>query len=113
MSLRYASLAYWDVGLPSGGDLAPSLGGRIERREKNSRTKISEYVHFLSRRKFLTFFGHPHQFFQILRFVTVLNVVGLRPFLHKKSHYFIKEFLDKTILNSVRAFARIRQHYLS
>src|SRR6218665_3241389 len=35
------------------------------------------------------------------------------PFLHKKNHYFRKEFLHKTIFYSVHPFARIRQHYFS
>src|SRR6218665_2855865 len=34
-------------------------------------------------------------------------------FLHKKKHYFRKEFLDDTFFYSVRTFARIRQHYFS
>src|SRR6218665_2506317 len=61
------------------------------------------------------FFSH-RPVFHILRFFTVLNVVYdtfLRPFLHKKNHYFRKEFLDKTIFYSVRASTRIRQHYFS
>src|SRR6218665_3918218 len=33
----------------------------------------------------------------------------IRPFLHKKNHYFRKEF----IFYSVHPFARIRQHYFS
>src|SRR6218665_317904 len=52
------------------------------------------------------------QVFQILRFFTVLKC-RIRPFLHKKNHYFRKEFLDKTIFYSVSTFARIRQNYFS
>src|SRR6218665_1006023 len=49
---------------------------------------------------------------QILRLFTVLTC-HMQPFLHKKNHYFSKEFLDKIIFYSVRTFARIKQHYFS
>src|SRR6218665_26926 len=48
----------------------------------------------------------------MLRFFTVLKC-RIRPFLHKKNHYFRKEFLDKTIFHSFRTFAHIRQNYFS
>jgi len=65
-----------------------------------------------SRRKFLmTFFSHRPVFSDFALF-TVIKC-HIRPFLHKKTHYFRKEFLDKTIFCSVHPFARIRQHYFS
>src|SRR6218665_37667 len=53
------------------------------------------------------------QVFQILRFLYCIKC-RIRPFLHKKSHYFRKEFLDNTyFFYSVRTFTRIRQQYFS
>src|SRR6218665_375029 len=42
--------------------------------------------------------------FQILRFFTVLKC-RIRPFLHKKNHYFRKEFLYKTTFSSFHSRA--------
>src|SRR6218665_3991577 len=57
------------------------------------------------------FFSHRPGFLDFA-FFTVIKC-HIRPFLHKKNHYFRKEFLDKTIFYSAHPFARIRQHYLS
>src|SRR6218665_798068 len=65
-----------------------------------------------SRPKFLmTFFSHRPGFSDFALF-TVIKY-DIRPFVHKKNHYFRKEFLHKTILYSVHPFALIRQHYFS
>src|SRR6218665_3050923 len=61
----------------------------------------------------MTFFIFSHRpDFSDFALFTVIKC-HIRPFLHKKNHYFIKEFLHKTIFYSVHPFARIRQHYFS
>ena len=104
---------------PSGGDLAPSLGGR----NNFSRTKISEWRFFLkkfpfSRPKFLiTFFSHWPGFsdFPILSFsrfsvsLTIFNVV-YDLFLTKTTTISEKNSFMTPLFYSVRTFARIRQH---
>src|SRR6218665_1119782 len=100
----------------SGGDLAPSLGGR-----KNlSRTKISLNVVFPEKISIFTpkifddlfsFFRH-RPGFPDFTFLYCIKC-RMRPFLHKKNHYFTKEFLDKSVFYSVRTFAHILQHYFS
>src|SRR6218665_785863 len=58
------------------------------------------------------FFSHRPGFSDFALF-TVIKC-HIRPFLHKKNHYFRKEFLYKTIFFcSVHPFAHIRQHYFS
>src|SRR6218665_268484 len=57
------------------------------------------------------FFSHRPGFSHFPLF-TVIKC-PIRHFLHKKNHYFRKEFLNKTIFYSVHPFAHIRQHYFS
>src|SRR6218665_354197 len=58
-----------------------------------------------SRPKFLmTFFSHRPGFSDFALF-TVIKY-HIRPFVHKKNHYFRKEFLHKTILYSVHPFSK-------
>src|SRR6218665_934027 len=56
------------------------------------------------------FFSHRPGFSDLTFLYCIKCHIGR--FLHKKNHYFRKEFLDKTIFYSVRTFARIRQHYV-
>src|SRR6218665_1722523 len=55
------------------------------------------------------FFSHRPGFSDLF---TVIKC-PIRHFLHRKNHYFRKEFLNKTIFYSVHPFAHIRQHYFS
>src|SRR6218665_2631370 len=57
------------------------------------------------------FFSHRPGFSDFPLF-TVIKC-PIRPFLHRKNHYFRKEFLNKTIFYSVHPFAHTRQHYFS
>ena len=85
----------------SGGDLAPSLGGR----KKFSRTKISERrffrKNFHAQKFWWPFFSHRpgfSDFYSLFSDSPYIYCVKCRiwPFLHKKKHYFRKEFHDDT-----------------
>src|SRR6218665_2377038 len=96
--------------MSSGGDLAPSLGGR----KIFSRTKISELRFFRKKISIFTpkiyddfLFSH-RPGFQILRFFTVLNVV-YDPFFTRKTTISEKNSLIRPCFYYVPTFARIRQ----
>src|SRR6218665_3545025 len=97
-----------DTRVGSGGDLAPSLGGR-----KNFRGPrfLNDDFPFSPPKFLITFFSHRPGFSDFPLF-TVIKC-PIRPFLGNKNHYFRKEFLNKTIFYSVHPFAHIRQRYFS
>ena len=106
------------LAMRSGGDLAPSLGGR----KIFSRTKISEWgfigknFHYHGQNFSDVFFSHLPGFsdfpFCFPDFSRIFYYVKCRisPFPHKNNHYFRKEFLYDTFFYSVRSVARIRQY---
>jgi len=93
--------------VPSGGDLAPSLGGRKNFSRTKIFWKISIFTAKISDDLFLVidqvFFRIFSFFSQIFRILIYYVKCLIRPFPHKKNTFFY----------SIHTFARNQQHYFS